>query len=521
AAGSLDVSGDMGGEVNVLGNQVGVIDANVNAAGSFGGGTVRIGGDVQGQGQVPNAEQTLISSDAVINANALEVGNGGQVIVFANEETQFFGTINAQGGAEAGDGGFVEVSGLDSLTFQGEVNTFAPQGSFGTLLIDPTNIVVVDAPEFDPGDLATVDEFADPDLVPGVGTFLSVGAINSASANVVLQATNDITFDAPVAIATAGVGLTAEAFNNITVNSDIFTNGGAVALSADFDGDGVGSASVNAPILTAGGSIAISAGGDIVANNLDSSSFSDDGGAIALQAGGAISTQAIVAFSSTSNGGDVTLDATGDIQVDSIDAESDMGLGGNVDITTLQSFQAPGTLLLGSFFEGFDEASISTAGSAGSGVITISASGDIAVGSLSAGDTDITLSASQNITASDITNLGGTVTATGADVIVGNIDTGDSTISPAGDVNLTATSGNLSALDIATNANADFTGDFDFVGAGDVSLIALAGSITTGDINALASIAGFFSGDGGSVNVTDRRKGKQYNSSQHSLHHVR
>ncbi|MEW5861079.1 MAG: filamentous hemagglutinin N-terminal domain-containing protein, partial [Cyanobacteriota bacterium] len=50
ASGTLNVSGQTGGTVYVLGNQASVISANINASGTNGGGAVLIGGDYQGQG---------------------------------------------------------------------------------------------------------------------------------------------------------------------------------------------------------------------------------------------------------------------------------------------------------------------------------------------------------------------------------------------------------------------------------------------------------------------------------------
>ena len=44
-----------GGQVNVLGDRVALIDANINADGINGGGTVLIGGDFQGLGIVPKS----------------------------------------------------------------------------------------------------------------------------------------------------------------------------------------------------------------------------------------------------------------------------------------------------------------------------------------------------------------------------------------------------------------------------------------------------------------------------------
>ncbi|MDY7024182.1 MAG: filamentous hemagglutinin N-terminal domain-containing protein, partial [Cyanobacteriota bacterium] len=47
-----------GGEVNIVGETVGVVDANIDVSGVNGGGIVRIGGDERGSGLIPNANQT-------------------------------------------------------------------------------------------------------------------------------------------------------------------------------------------------------------------------------------------------------------------------------------------------------------------------------------------------------------------------------------------------------------------------------------------------------------------------------
>ncbi len=50
-----------------------------------------------------------------INADSLLTGNGGRVIVWADEATGFSDNVNVRGGSEFGNGGFVEVSGRESL----------------------------------------------------------------------------------------------------------------------------------------------------------------------------------------------------------------------------------------------------------------------------------------------------------------------------------------------------------------------------------------------------------------------
>ncbi|BAY33787.1 hypothetical protein NIES2107_56890 [Nostoc carneum NIES-2107] len=130
-------------QINILGDRVALLNANLNASGSNGG-TVLIGGDYQGKGTVPNATHTFVSSDSAIAADAWGNGNGGKVIVWADDTTRFFGNITARGGAIAGNGGLVETSGKLSLNVTGsKVDASAAKGQPGTWLLDPTDINIV------------------------------------------------------------------------------------------------------------------------------------------------------------------------------------------------------------------------------------------------------------------------------------------------------------------------------------------------------------------------------------------
>ncbi len=148
ASGEIDTVGETGGIVQVLGERVAVVDGTIDASGINGGGTVLIGGEYQGKGPVPNASNTVVSQDSIISANALSQGDGGRVIIWADDTAAFHGTINARGGVEPGNepqnGGFIEVSGKKNLIFRGLVDLSAPNGSVGTLLLDPENIIIVD-----------------------------------------------------------------------------------------------------------------------------------------------------------------------------------------------------------------------------------------------------------------------------------------------------------------------------------------------------------------------------------------
>ena len=148
-SGAITAAGSTGsgGTAHVLGRQVGLIDAaSVDVSGQTGGGTVLVGGDYQGNNPtIQNAFRTFVGADASINANAVAAGDGGKVVVWADDATRFYGNIAARGGAVGGNGGFVEVSGKRYLDYRGLSDLRAPSGLAGSLLLDPSDINIIAA----------------------------------------------------------------------------------------------------------------------------------------------------------------------------------------------------------------------------------------------------------------------------------------------------------------------------------------------------------------------------------------
>jgi len=306
ASGNIDVSGETAGKVLVLGEKVGLFAAGINASGTNGGGTVLIGGDYQGIGSILNADRTFISRDSVIKVDAIENGDGGLAIAFADGTTGFYGRISARGGSNGGDGGFNEVSGKEHLIFRGEVDTNAPLGNFGTLLLDPKDIIIVNSPagsQPDDGELAGGQILANnrPD-----DTFtISSGTLEAITGKVELEASNNI-------VIVPGVSLN-------------FANGGGeIIFTADADMDDVGQfvMDLGETIETNGRDIYISAG---------------NGGAIIFTSdNGTIDTVGTLKSTSLNrNGGNITLDANGDITT--VNIESFSVNGGNAGEITLKS----------------------------------------------------------------------------------------------------------------------------------------------------------------------------------------
>ncbi|MDJ0743368.1 MAG: filamentous hemagglutinin N-terminal domain-containing protein [Xenococcaceae cyanobacterium MO_167.B27] len=262
-----------GGIVGIFGSKsVALLEnATIDVSSPTAGGTVLIGGDFQGLGTLPNAQRTYVGDKVTINADALTNGNGGRVIVWADEVTGFYGNINARGGVESGHGGFVEVSGKEHLIFRGQVNTSTVNGLPGTLLLDPTNIIIADGSGDEAGDGS--DTFAGNNSGV-VGSILSTPLSEidhsapttiyeseleglSGDTNIILQATNDITLQ------------------DLSDDSlELAAGAGVVAFSADADGNSVGDFvmedNVADTIFTNGRDIAIYGAG-LTIGNIDTS----------------------------------------------------------------------------------------------------------------------------------------------------------------------------------------------------------------------------------------------------------
>uniref|UniRef100_A0A8T6QXT3 Filamentous hemagglutinin N-terminal domain-containing protein n=1 Tax=Lyngbya confervoides BDU141951 TaxID=1574623 RepID=A0A8T6QXT3_9CYAN len=285
------------GTVRLLGDRVRLTDtADLDVSGERGGGLMQIGGDFQGQGTVPTASQTQVAAGGTLRADAIAQGDGGTIIVWADDTTEFAGFASARGGELAGDGGLIEVSGAATLSYTGQADASAPVGTVGTLLLDPTDIVV-NIPE--------------------------AIAISGSLANVLLQADRDITFNANIALTAPGVGLTAEAGRDININRAIEARGtGDLRFVA---GRNINYSNVTAFTWSYGGDIDLIADGTISlldASQADTAPFTGDSGDLTVTA-----TNLILTDGAQLKTGPFFDGAGGDIAVNVSDTVSISGVG--------------------------------------------------------------------------------------------------------------------------------------------------------------------------------------------------
>jgi len=231
--------------------------ASPDNRGNEGAGTVLVGGDYQGRGDVATAENVTIEDGSTIQANAGAEGDGGKIIVWADKDTRVAGTIEARGGAESGNGGFVETSGKETLKVDGDtrIDIAASNSDYkgGQWLLDPTDITIADSG----GDVAT----ATINTTLNSGGDVTITTVSSGSDN------GDITLSNATINKTSGgdatLSLVAERSIKSSGTNSITSSSGALstifqARSGSGDGGNINLASTT--ITTNGGDVIMGGG---------------------------------------------------------------------------------------------------------------------------------------------------------------------------------------------------------------------------------------------------------------------
>jgi filamentous hemagglutinin family protein len=339
-----------GGDILLLGEKVGLSgNAVVDASGTAGGGTVLVGGDYQGKNPaVVNAQQAYVGKEAVIRADAIDSGNGGKVVVWSDAATQVFGAISARGGAAGGNGGMVETSG-HYLDMQGTVDTRAPRGANGSLLLDPSDVYIA----LDASTARDAGMEIGATLPLSGGIFLETTAVKDSLLLTSVLQTALLTSDVTVSTAnSSGTGtgvisvlspllwvtsrnLSLQADSDIQIKSSITGINGALNLTA-----GGAIVQTTSPIdaMAVSSLNAIAAGSITLDNNANTIGGS---AALASSGGSATLTAVNVNLGASSAAGAMTVTAyNGDLSVN-----GDLAAGTGI---TLQSSKANGTLTIAS-----------------------------------------------------------------------------------------------------------------------------------------------------------------------------
>ncbi|MEL6158760.1 MAG: CHAT domain-containing protein [Cyanobacteria bacterium J06627_32] len=344
-----------GGDINVLGEHILLTEARLDASGMSGGGQIRVGGDYQGEGEIATALTTTIDTASSLIADALQTGDGGDIVAWSDQQTIFEGSLSALGGSSGGDGGFAEVSGKTHLTFSGSANLSAPAGQLGQLLLDPENIVITDGSA--PANTITTD-------------YRSSASIENILGNLEITATNDITIE------------------DLSDNELLFSPGTHVTFRADADNDGSGQFSMEAEdaITARTGRISIFGAG-LNVGKLHTDSSSGPGGDITLLSSqgvttGSISTNSFSFGNNAGNGGNLLIEANnGSISVDgliktwSYTQRNNSGAGGSVTL------EATGDIAVAQAINSLAATDGNNAGAGGS-ISLISTTGNIATDEL-------------------------------------------------------------------------------------------------------------------------------------------
>ena len=476
--GHIVATGIKGGSVDVLGSRVAVTDqAVIDASGEQTGGLVRVGGDYQGKNtNIPNASVTYFGPRACIKADATKQGDGGRVIVWADDTTRSYGSISARGGSNGGDGGFVETSGHNYLDVNGilGVDTQAPNGNKGKWLLDPDSITLIAG--------------AGTDTMTGTLPLLTSGGTNStiygANIKTYLGTSNVI-----LSTGTAGTGSIAFTAGTYDFSP---TNAATSSLSLLANGSGASTGNISLPsgtnITMLYGGLTLVAGWDGVSTSLPDT--------VAVATNKDVSVIGASSISAAS----VTMKAANDILI--TPASSDIALTSSAGGISLAA---------GGAINGLNGAfGVNLTAKMGGGVQVAASAGDISLNSIKTGGLIATDFGGNNaLTSGSVTvsapngavNLyrGISTVLSHPDVSSSLTDTGSVTITGKNNISVGAIVETSQILGGYANPNSKYVGN-----AGGVSIHSTSGALNLFHVQSsvMTYQTGTVSGHGGDINLS-------------------
>ncbi|MCE9522160.1 MAG: hypothetical protein K8S25_06975, partial [Alphaproteobacteria bacterium] len=237
-AGALSATtGAEGGSIAINGARIALNNARLDASGDSGGGSIAIGYSGEGAARTVSADVVAVSAGSRLSADAIESGDGGRIVLWSKLATDFRGALSAKGGAQSGNGGFLEVSSKEQIGFSGLADASAANGEAGQLLLDPKNLIIA-SPGVPVAGLTDPNQLIfgyQPGLTLTVDPTFITASLNTGTA-VTLQASNDLSVLSDI-IANRPFGdggtLTLQAGRSVFINARIVTDDGNLNVIAN------------------------------------------------------------------------------------------------------------------------------------------------------------------------------------------------------------------------------------------------------------------------------------------------
>lgn len=160
-----------------------------------------------------------VGSSSIIQANSFGFGNGGNIKLISQKRAESHKGALIEAGSIYGSGGFIELSGYDSVYAFGNFNTKSLYGVYGQFLLDPSNMFI--------GNYSNLADNENNQVSSDGNTYIDITWLNNMlnTSNVSLQTLQgnglgDITLNAGVTL-TGTNGLTLDAANNISLLGNI------------------------------------------------------------------------------------------------------------------------------------------------------------------------------------------------------------------------------------------------------------------------------------------------------------
>ena len=187
-----------------------------------------------------------IGSSSIIQANSFGYGNGGNIKLISQKRAEAYNGALIEAGSIYGSGGFIELSGYDSVYAFGNFNTKSMYGRYGQFLLDPSNMFI--------GNYSNLADDENYQVSDDGNTYIDITWLNTQldNNNVSLQTlqgngSGDITLNDGITLEGAN-GLTLDAANNISLLGNI---NGLSYLTLNAGGRIEGNSSINVGDITA------------------------------------------------------------------------------------------------------------------------------------------------------------------------------------------------------------------------------------------------------------------------------